>query len=67
MKHIASVSKHSPAVAGISLGSLWGWQPGILGANELGDFVLWLTRLAEGVLNWNFLPSNVGKSGGDPE
>ena len=66
MKHIARVSKQSPAAALIGLGSLFGWQSGILGANELGDFVLWLSRLAEGVLNWDFLPSGVEKSGGDP-
>ena len=65
MKHIARVSKQSPAVA--LIGNLFGWQSGILGANELGDFVIWLSRLAEGVLNWDFLPSGVEKSGGDPE
>lgn len=67
MKHVARVSKQAPALAIYNLGSIFTWESGILGANEIGDFVIWLTRLAEGILNWDFLPTGIEKSGGDPD
>lgn len=68
MKHVARVSKQAPALAIYNpLGNIFGWDSGILGANELGDFVIWLTRLAEGILNWDFLPTGIDKSGGTPD
>jgi len=57
MKHIARISTESPALAAID------WTnpdkgPGIAGFNELGDWVVFLASLAEGVLG-PLLPTGV--------
>jgi hypothetical protein len=69
MKHIARVSK--PAMAAQS-GPLTNWNkttPGLLGINEVGDWVLWLGTLADNSIpvlsKWSIMPTNpaIAKSG----
>jgi hypothetical protein len=69
MKHIARVSK--PAMAA-QAGPLTNWNkptPGLLGINEVGDWVLWLGTLADTtvpwVSKWNIMPTApaISKSG----
>ncbi len=66
MKHVAHISKRMPAQAQLDdLSWLTAGPKLSFGANELGDIVVLIGNLADGVTDlWTLMPSQVGKSVG---